>query len=472
MSIRIFFAILLSLFSLGAIAQGRDLPDFTELAEKHGPAVVNVSTTQTIRGNRAFPQFPDLDEDDPMFEFFKRFIPRQPGMPREFQNKSLGSGFIISPEGFILTNAHVVESADEIMVKLTDKREFKARVIGADKRTDVALIKIEASGLPAVKLGDPAKLRVGEWVVAIGSPFGFESSVTAGIVSAKGRSLPQENFVPFIQTDVAINPGNSGGPLFNMKGEVVGINSQIYSRTGGYMGLAFAIPIDVAMEVQNQLRATGRVSRGRIGVVIQEVTKELADSFGLAKPTGALVNAIEKGGPADKAGVEDGDIILKFDNKAVNASSDLPRIVGATRPGSKVPLQVWRKGGVRDLSVVVGEIPEEKMAQRSSRRAKPAEAVANRLGLVLSELSPEQKRELKIANGLVVEDVRDNNGRTELRPGDVILAAVHKGTNTEAKTVDQFNKLLSQFDKSSTVTLLVKRGEQQTYISIKGSGDK
>lgn len=472
MSIRIFFAILLSLFSLGAIAQGRDLPDFTELAEKHGPAVVNVSTTQTIRGNRAFPQFPDLDEDDPMFEFFKRFIPRQPGMPREFQNKSLGSGFIISPEGFILTNAHVVESADEIMVKLTDKREFKARVIGADKRTDVALIKIEASGLPAVKLGDPAKLRVGEWVVAIGSPFGFESSVTAGIVSAKGRSLPQENFVPFIQTDVAINPGNSGGPLFNMKGEVVGINSQIYSRTGGYMGLAFAIPIDVAMEVQNQLRATGRVSRGRIGVVIQEVTKELADSFGLAKPTGALVNAIEKGGPADKAGVEDGDIILKFDNKAVNASSDLPRIVGATRPGSKVPLQVWRKGGVRDLSVVVGEIPEEKMAQRSSRRAKPAEAVANRLGLVLSELSPEQKRELKIANGLVVEDVRDNNGRTELRPGDVILAVVHKGTNTEAKTVDQFNKLLSQFDKSSTVTLLVKRGEQQTYISIKGSGDK
>ncbi|MBS3916490.1 MAG: DegQ family serine endoprotease [Sulfuritalea sp.] len=472
MSTRFFFAMLLSLFSLSVTAQGRELPDFTELAEKHGPAVVNVSTTQTIRGNRAFPQFPDIDEDDPMFEFFKRFIPRQPGMPREFQNKSLGSGFIISPEGFILTNAHVVESADEISVKLTDKREFKAKVIGADKRTDVALIKIEASGLPAVKLGDPARLRVGEWVVAIGSPFGFESSVTAGIVSAKGRSLPQENFVPFIQTDVAINPGNSGGPLFNMKGEVVGINSQIYSRTGGYMGLAFAIPIDVAMEVQNQLRVSGRVSRGRIGVVIQEVTKELADSFGLARPTGALVNAIEKGGPADKAGVEDGDIILKFDNKAVNASSDLPRIVGATRPGSKVPLQVWRKGGVKDLTVAVGEIPEEKMAQRSTKRAKPAEAVVNRLGLVLSELSSEQKRELKIANGLVVEEVRDNNGRTDLRPGDIILAVVHKGTNMEAKTVDQFNKLLSQFDKSSTVTLLVKRGEQQTYISIKGSGDK
>jgi len=471
MSVRLFLAMLLSLFALHASAQGRDLPDFTELAEKHGPAVVNVSTTQTIRGNRAFPQFPDLDEDDPMFEFFKRFIPRQPGTPKEFQNKSLGFGFIISPDGYVLTNAHVVDSADEILVKLTDKREFKAKVIGADKRTDVALIKIEASGLPSVKLGDPAKLRVGEWVVAIGSPFGFESSVTAGIVSAKGRSLPQENYVPFIQTDVAINPGNSGGPLFNMKGEVVGINSQIYSRTGGYMGLAFAIPIDVAMEVQGQLRASGRVSRGRIGVVIQEVTKELADSFGLAKPAGALVNAVEKGGPAEKAGIEDGDIILKFDGKAVNASADLPRIVGATRPGSKVVMQVWRKGGAKDLTVTVGEIPEEKMAQRGAKRAKPAEAVANRLGLVWSELSPEQKRELKIVSGLLVEDVRGNNGRTDLRPGDIILAAVVKGSNAEAKTVDQFNKLLSQFDKSATITLLVKRGEQQTYITIKGSGD-
>ncbi len=471
MSIRLIFTFLLSLFALQAAAQGKELPDFTDLADKHGPAVVNISTTQTIRGNRALPQFPELDEDDPMFEFFKRFIPRQPGMPREFQNKSLGSGFIISPDGFILTNAHVVDSADEILVKLTDKREFKAKVIGADKRTDVALIKIEANGLPAVRMGDPSKLRVGEWVVAIGSPFGFESSVTAGIVSAKGRSLPQENYVPFIQTDVAINPGNSGGPLFNMKGEVVGINSQIYSRTGGYMGLAFAIPIDVAMEVQSQLRTSGRVSRGRIGVVIQEVTKELADSFGLPKPSGALVNAVEKGGPAEKAGIESGDIILKFDGKSVSASSDLPRIVGATRPGSKVSLQVWRKGASRDLTVTVGEIPEEKMAQRGSKRAKPAEAAANRLGLVLSELSPEQKRDLKVANGLLVEEVRGNNGKTDLRPGDVILSVVHKGSGTEIRTVDQFNKLLSQIDKSSTVTLLVKRGEQQTYITLKGNGD-
>ncbi len=472
MSIRLFFSILLSIFSLNVAAQGRELPDFTELVEKHGSAVVNVSTTQTIRGNRAFPQFPELDEDDPMFEFFKRFIPRQPGMPRDFQNKSLGSGFIISQDGYILTNAHVVDSADEIAVKLTDKREFKAKVIGTDKRTDVALIKIEASGLPAVKMGDPGKLRVGEWVVAIGSPFGFESSVTAGIVSAKGRALPQENFVPFIQTDVAINPGNSGGPLFNMKGEVVGINSQIYSRTGGYMGVAFAIPIDVAMEVQSQLRTSGRVSRGRIGVVIQELTKELAESFGLSKAAGALVNAVEKGGPAEKAGVEAGDVIIKFDGKSVNASSDLPRIVGATRPGSKVAMQVWRKGSTRDLTVTVGEIPEEKSAQRSQKRTKPAEIAANRLGLVLSELSPEQKRELKIANGLLVEEVRVNGSRADLRPGDVILAVVHKGPNTEAKSVDQFNKLLSQFEKSATITLLVRRGEQQTYITLKGVGDK
>jgi serine protease Do len=472
MSIRLFFATLLSIFALNVAAQGRELPDFTDLVDRHGPAVVNVSTTQTVRGSRAFPQFPELDEDDPMFEFFKRFIPRQPGIPHDFQNKSLGSGFIISSDGYILTNAHVVDSADEIAVKLTDKREFKAKVIGTDKRTDVALIKIEANGLPTVKLGDPGKLRVGEWVVAIGSPFGFESSVTAGIVSAKGRALPQENFVPFIQTDVAINPGNSGGPLFNMKGEVVGINSQIYSRTGGYMGVAFAIPIDVAMEVQSQLRTSGRVSRGRIGVVIQELTKELADSFGLAKASGALVNSVEKGGPAEKAGIEAGDVILKFDGKTVSTSSDLPRIVGATKPGSRVSMQVWRKGTTRDLTVTVGEIPEEKAAQRGQKRVKPAEAAANRLGLVLSDLTPEQKRDLKVANGLLVEDVRTNGSRAELRPGDVILAVVHKGSSTEAKSVDQFNKLLSQFDKSATITLLVKRGEQQTYITLKGNGDK
>jgi len=341
-------------------AQARDLPDFTELVEKQGAAVVNISTTQVIRGNRAGPQFP-FDEDDPAAEFFRRFFPGQmpglPGAPREFKSRSLGSGFILSADGHILTNAHVVDGADEVLVKLTDKREFKAKVLGADKRTDVALIKIEAGNLPVVRLGDPAKLKVGEWVVAIGSPFGLENTVTAGIVSAKGRSLNQENYVPFIQTDVAINPGNSGGPLFNMKGEVVGINSQIYSRSGGFMGLSFAIPIDIAMDVQNQLKAKGRVSRGRLGVVIQEVSKELAESFGIGKPQGALVASVEKGAAADKAGIEAGDIILKFDGKPVVESADLPRMVGNAKPGSKAVVQVWRKGATRDLSVIIGEMP-------------------------------------------------------------------------------------------------------------------
>ena len=334
--------LLLAVLLVVPIAAAAQLPDFTELVEKQGPAVVNISTTQAAR-NPLLPQGPSPQEDDPFYEFFRRFMPQPgPGAPREFQSQSLGSGFIISQDGYILTNAHVVETADEITVKLTDKREFKAKVIGADRRTDIALIKIDATGLPAVKVGDPGRLRVGEWVLAIGSPFGFENTVTAGIVSAKGRSLPQENYVPFIQTDVAVNPGNSGGPLFNLRGEVVGINSQIYSRTGGFMGLSFAIPIDVANDIAQQLRTTGKVSRGRIGVVIQPVTKELADGFGLPRPQGALVNSVEKGGPAEKAGVEPGDVILRFDGKPVASSEDLPRIVGATKPGSKVTMQLWR----------------------------------------------------------------------------------------------------------------------------------
>jgi serine protease Do len=436
--------------------------------------VVNISTTQNARENPKTQQMPNLDEDDPFYEFFRRFAPPNPGQspnPHGFSTRSLGSGFIISADGYILTNAHVVEGADEIMVRLTDKREFKAKVIGADKRTDVALIKIEAAGLPMVKLGDPNKLKVGEWVLAIGSPFGFDNTVTAGIVSGKGRSLPQENLVPFIQTDAAVNPGNSGGPLFNLRGEVVGINSQIYSRTGGYMGLSFAIPIDIALDVQNQLRSTGRVSRGRIGVVIQEVTKELAESFGLAKPQGALVNSVEKGGPADKAGVEVSDIIVKFDGKAVNNSGDLPRIVGATRPGSKVSLQVWRKGAPKDLTVTVDEIPAEKTASHETKRGKPTEAAANRLGLVLSELSGEQRKELKIANGVVVDEVR-GQPRGDVRKGDIILALIHKGSNTEAKSVEQFNKALGAVGKSDTFTLHLRRGENQSFVTIKGLNDK
>ncbi|MGE5139913.1 MAG: Do family serine endopeptidase, partial [Rudaea sp.] len=304
-----------------AAAQPRELPDFTRLVEEQGPAVVNISTKQAVKRG-ALPQIPGIGDEE-LQEFFRRFMPKQPIPEPRSQSRSLGSGFIISPDGYILTNAHVIEGADEIDVRFTDKREMQAKVIGADRRTDVALIKVEARGLPVVKFGDPSRLKVGEWVVAIGSPFGFDNTVTAGIVSAKGRSLPDESLVPFIQTDVAINPGNSGGPLFNMRGEVVGINSQIYSRTGGFMGLSFAIPIDVALDVQGQLREHGRVSRGRIGVVIQEVTRDLATSFGLDRPRGALVNTVEEGSPAARAGIQPSDIILSFGGKAVESSIDL-----------------------------------------------------------------------------------------------------------------------------------------------------
>ena len=460
--------------SLG-LAQSRDLPDFTDLVEKQGAAVVNISTTQVIHAARAMPQMP-FDEDDPMAELFRRFGQQRqmPGAPqRDYESKSLGSGFIVSADGLILTNAHVVADADEVLVKLTDKREFKAKVLGADKRTDVALIKINATGLPAVKLGDVSKLKVGEWVVAIGSPFGFENSVTAGIVSAKGRQLPQENYVPFIQTDAAINPGNSGGPLFNMKGEVIGINSQIFSRSGGYMGLSFAIPIDVALDIKNQLQASGHVSRGRIGVAIQEMSKEIADSFGLSKSDGALVSKVEKDSPADKAGVQEGDIILKFDGKPVAQSADLSRIVGTTRPGSQSTLEVWRHGKMVTLGITVGEMPDEdgKLAP-SKRRNKPVEPTAvNRLGLALSDLTADQKHQVGVDNGVLVEDVK-NGARSDLRPGDIILALTYKGTQTELKSVEQFNGLLSKIDKGATLTLLVKRGDAQVFLTLKGGSEK
>ncbi|MSQ50487.1 MAG: DegQ family serine endoprotease [Betaproteobacteria bacterium] len=455
-----------------AFAQVRDLPDFTVLVEKQGPSVVNVSTTSERRAATGTPQVPGLNENDPLNDFFRRFIPRQPEPgqgqgPRQFESRSLGSGFVISGDGFILTNAHVVNNADEITVKLNDKREFKARVIGADARTDVALLKIEATGLFAVRFGDSNKLKVGEWVLAIGSPFGFDNTVTAGIVSAKGRNLPQENFVPFIQTDVAINPGNSGGPLFNMRGEVVGINSQIYSRTGTFMGLSFAIPIDVAMDVQGQLRSAGRVQRGRIGVVIQEVSRELAESFGLAKPVGALVNGVEKGGPAEKAGVLSGDIITKFNGKPVENSSDLPRIVGGTRPGISVPMEIYRKGATRDVSVVVGELPEDRVASRTPAQGRPVEQAANRLGLVVNDLTPEQRRDLKVNGGVIVEEVRQA-ARGDVRSGDVITAITTRGQTTDIASADQLNKLLTQIDRNSILTLHVRRGESNLFVTIRG----
>ncbi|MDR2000575.1 MAG: DegQ family serine endoprotease [Zoogloeaceae bacterium] len=467
---RILLGIGSALFAV--LAFGQSLPDFTELAEKQGPAVVNVSTTQVIKGQGFTHSFP-FDEDDPSFDLFRRFLPHpMPDLPREFKNQSLGSGFIISADGFVLTNAHVVDKADDVVVKLTDKREFKAKVIGADKRTDVALLKIEAANLPVVKMGDPARLKVGEWVVAIGSPFGFDSSVTAGIVSAKGRSLPQENYVPFIQTDVAINPGNSGGPLFNMKGEVVGINSQIYSRSGGFMGLSFAIPIDVAMEIQDQLRASGKVSRGRLGVLIQDVTTELAESFGLATPEGALIASVEKGSPAEKAGMEVGDVILKYDGKPIGRSSDLPRLVGSTKPGARATVQIWHNGSTRDLAVTVGEMPDEKAVAQARHGGKGNELTANRLGLVLSELSAMQKKKTGLEHGLLVESIVSGGGRTDLRSGDILLSLISKGVQTELKSIEQFNGLLTQFDKSSILTLLVLRGEARVFITIRGVGDK
>ncbi|MBI4189254.1 MAG: DegQ family serine endoprotease [Betaproteobacteria bacterium] len=460
--LRKFVLFLILLLPLPVAAQ---LPDFTDLVEKQGPAVVNISTTQTVRNPLGLPQIPQLQEDDPFYEFFRRFIP-SPG-PREFQSNSLGSGFIISTDGYVLTNAHVVQAADEINVKLTDKREFKARVIGADRRTDVALIKIEASGLPAVKFGDPGRLKVGEWVVAIGSPFGFENSVTAGIVSAKGRSLPQENFVPFIQTDVAVNPGNSGGPLFNLRGEVVGINSQIYSRTGGFMGLSFAIPIDVANDIANQLKTTGKVTRGRIGVVIQPVTRELAESFGLPKPSGALVSSVEKGSPADKAGIEAGDVLLRFDGKNVNSSEDLPRLVGATRPGAKATVQLMRNKATREVSVVVGEMQDEartaQIQQRRSPGGKPPAESVSRFGMTLSEPTAQQREQLKIAGGVLVEDAQGAAARAGIRRGDIILAV----NNQDVKSLEQFGQLMGKFEKARVVALLVRRGGNALYIPFR-----
>ena len=457
---RYFMLLVCGLFAHSLSA--KELPDFTELVEKQGAAVVNVSTTQIIRAPQAFQGIPNLPENDPFNEFFRRFAPQ---VPREQESQSLGSGFIISGDGYVLTNAHVVDRADKITVRLTDKREFKAKVIGADKRTDVALLKIEAAGLPRVTLGNPDQLKVGEWVLAIGSPFGFDSSVTAGIVSAKGRSLPQENFVPFIQTDVAINPGNSGGPLFNMKGEVVGINSQIYSRSGGYMGLSFSIPIDVAMDVVNQLRSTGKVTRGRIGVTIQEVTRELADSFGLPKAAGALISGVEKSGPADKAGVHASDVILKFDGKPIASSADLPRIVAATKPGNKVVVQLWRKGSTLEVPLVVAAIQDnaEKQRGRENKDDEAQSQSVSRLGLTVSELNEAQKAELQVEGGLLVEDVKGAAARSELQRGDVILAI----GNIEIRTVEQFNEVLKKVPQGRNIALLVRRSDGTIYVPIK-----
>ena len=463
-------AFTLALTSFTPIAHANDLPDFTVLAEKHGAEVVNISVTQVMQaGNNVMP-FPGMPDDPDLQEFFKRFgIPGMPGAPdqggqpnQEYKSQSLGSGFIISADGYILTNAHVVNGADEVLVKLSDKREFKAKIIGADKRTDVALIKIEGTNLPKATIGDPATLKVGEWVAAIGSPFGLENTMTAGIVSAKGRALPQENFVPFIQTDVAINPGNSGGPLYNLRGEVVGINSQIYSRSGGSMGLSFSIPIDVAIDISNQLKASGKVSRGWLGIAIQELTKELAESFGMKNTNGALIAGVEKNSPAEKGGLIMGDVITKFDGKPIATSSDLPRLVGVTKPGKVAAVEILRKGAVKMLNVGVGEMPADPAEATQTPKAPP-KAEANKVGLTLKELAPQQKKKLNGKNGLLVTDSTGAAAQAGIRRGDVILGL----NNSETQSVEQFNKQINAIAAGKTVAVLVQRGESTLYVPIK-----
>jgi serine protease Do len=449
-------------------AQGRELPDFTDLADKWSPSVVNIRTLERSRSAQG-----GGGEVDPnVEEFFRRFGIPMPGRPdprrgprgdnEEPQQRGVGAGFILSPDGFVMTNAHVVDGADEVMVTLTDKREFKARIIGHDKRTDVAVVKIEATGLPAVKIGDANKLRVGEWVMAIGSPFGLDNTVTAGIVSAKQRDTG--DYLPFIQTDVAINPGNSGGPLLNMRGEVIGINSQIYSRSGGFMGISFAIPIDEAMRVADQLRAKGRVVRGKIGVTIAAVTKDVAESIGLGKPMGALVQGVESGGPAEKAGIEAGDIIVKVNGKAVEKSGDLPRIIGNTEPGAKAALQLFRRGATRDVQVTVAELADDRPTRRA--QAEPGASAPpgkSALGLTVAELTEAQKRELKIKNGVRVESAEGAAARAGVRDGDIVLAI----DNTEVADVKQFLAIAAKVEKSRAVSVMVKRGEFVNYLVIR-----
>ncbi len=450
-----------------ATAQQVVLPDFTELAERVSPAVVNIRTLE--RGRQVSRALPELDPN--LEEFFRRFgipLPGRPG-PRgapgddEPAQRGVGSGFIVSADGYVMTNAHVVEGADEVIVTLPDRREFKAKIVGSDRRTDVAVVKVDASGLPAVKIGDVNKLKVGEWVVAIGSPFGLENTVTAGIVSAKQRDTG--DFLPFIQTDVAINPGNSGGPLLNLRGEVVGINSQIYSRSGGFMGISFAIPIDEAVRVSDQLRQHGRVIRGRIGVQIAPVTKEVAEAIGLGEARGALVQSVESGGPADKAGIEAGDIIVRVDGKAVDKSIDLPRMIGGTAPGTQSKVQVFRRGSYRDLSVAVAEFEPDR-PRRVAQSTLPAPAQTTAIGVAVNDLSEAQKRELKLRGGVVVAAVEGPAARAGLREGDVILSV----NNSEVGDAKQFNSVVGKVDKDKPVSLMVRRGDWVNYLVVRPRG--
>ena len=449
-------------------AQTRTLPDFTDLVDQVGPSVVNIRTLERVKASAG-----TSGVDEQMLEFFKRFgipvppnLPRGPraerGQPDEDQPRGVGSGFILTTDGFVMTNAHVVDGADEVIVTLTDQREFKAKIIGADKRTDVAVVKIEATGLPAVKIGDISRLRVGEWVMAIGSPFGLDNTVTAGIVSAKQRDTG--DYLPFIQTDVAINPGNSGGPLINMRGEVVGINSQIYSRSGGFQGISFSIPIDEATRVSEQLRISGKVTRGRIGVQIDQVTKDVAEAIGLGKVQGALVRGVESGAPAEKAGIEAGDIITKFDGKPIDKASDLPRMVGNVKPGTQVTVTVFRRGASKDLSVTIAEVEADKpRAVAKSGTKPPVAGPAQAVGLSVSDITEAQKKELNVRGGVKVDAADGPAARAGLREGDVIVSIA----NGEVTGLKDFEATLAKIDKTKNITVLVRRGEMAQFVIIK-----
>lgn len=453
--------------SLPAAAAAAALPDFTQLVESEGKAVVNISTRMTVR--EAVQDVPPGMEGDPFFEFFRRFAP--PRM-REFQGGSFGSGFIISADGYVMTNAHVIARADEVTVTLTDKREYKAKVIGSDARTDVALLKIDAKNLPVVNVAKGDVLKVGEWVVAIGSPFGFDNSVTAGIVSAKGRQLPDESYVPFIQTDVAVNPGNSGGPLFNMRGEVVGINSQIFSKSGGFMGISFAIPIDVALNITEQLKSRGKVSRGRIGVAVQELSKPLADSFGLPRAAGALINGVEKGGPADKAGVRVGDVVLKINGTTIEGGTDLQRVIGAIQPGNTVQLEVWRNRVRQQIAVKADELkdPDPRLADREYKTPERDGSVgASAIGLSLQELNPAQLKKVGVPYGLLVRRVNTAAARAGVAAGDVIVGIAGE----PLKNAEQFKSVIAATKKGGVVALQVWRQGTTLFVPVTiGGGDE
>jgi serine protease Do len=447
-------------------ANAASLPDFTDLVQKVAPAVVNISTTQKIKrmhGKRPNVEIPDLPEDSPWGDLLRKFFGDDNG-PEEYNTQSLGSGFIIDSNGYIITNNHVIKNADEIIVRLSDRRELKAKLIGTDPRSDVALLKIDAKNLPVVKIGDSDKLKPGQWVMAIGSPFGFDHSVSAGIVSAIGRNLPTENYVPFIQTDVAINPGNSGGPLFNLDGEVVGINSQIYSRTGGFMGLSFAIPINVATNVVKQLRATGHVSRGWLGILIQDINRELAESFGMKEPMGAVVLKVLDDSPAKKAGFKIGDVVIEFNGKTINRSSDLPIAVGNTPVGDTAKVKVIREGKTIELNVKIAELPsEDKLASAESEGTEPAKA--NRLGVVVEELTPDLRHRLDIKHGgVIVKDVTDGPAADAgIHRGDVLLRL----NGHDITGVKEFQNMLGKLPENKPVPILIQRNSSPIFLALK-----